>query len=68
MSSTETRARLPLRMTDPSMSASTPNSRAISGRGLLVVRNRMADLREVTRRAASFESSSVSASVIPSAK
>jgi hypothetical protein len=68
MSCTDTRALFPLRMTEPSMSASTPRSRAISGSGLLARRYRMADVREVTYRAASFKSSSVSASVIPSAK
>ena len=63
-----TRTRSPARKIEPSSTASTPSSRAISGIGLLVARYRRLDVRAVTRSAPSCPSSVIIASVTPSAR
>ena len=57
-----------VRCTEPSITASTFNSRAISGRGVRVPLNRITDVRDTTLRALIGARFPMSASVIPSAK
>ncbi|MBA7705721.1 hypothetical protein ES703_114557 [subsurface metagenome] len=58
----------PTRSTEPSTTASTFNSRAISGSGFLTPLYCMIDVRDLTCSAPIFPRSAISASVIPSAK
>src|SRR5712692_1937936 len=68
MSCAVMRTRSPARSTVPSTIASTPNSRAISGRGLRAPLYCMADVRETTRSSPILARVVISASVSPSAK
>ena len=54
--------------TEPSITASTPSSRAISGIGLRILLYCMAEVREITCRASIWARSAINASVMPSAK
>jgi len=58
----------PASITDPSTTASTCSSRAISGRGFVVCRYESTELREITLSAPIFASSVTRASCIPSTK
>lgn len=58
----------PATTTDPSTTASTCNSRAISGTPLVELRYGMTELREITLNAPIFASSVTNASCIPSTK
>src|ERR1700738_4070171 len=62
------RTRPPDCSTDPSTTASTFNSLAICGSGLLLALYVMADVREITRKASIFARVLMSSSVIPSVK
>ena len=68
MSCTLSRTRLPTRCADPSSTASTFSSRAISGSDSVVPLYRIADVLEITRSALMRARSEITASVIPSAK
>ena len=62
------RTRPPARTTEPSTTASTFSSRAMSGRLFLESLYCIADVREITLTDSIFDRSVMSASVIPSAK